>query len=213
MSSEFFFSLLRISCTQIFRAAGIDRCSPMMLNTMTDLLLRHLTLLSTQASKYAELSGRNEVIIQDLVLAMQEVGGGIIRPRARLDPYGVDPNGIQGFLNFIEWAKGPVPTEARRISSVPLNAITNNTISTTAAVVPTTNKDDKDGVDESTTTVVTVSEEDSQWLTHLMKKQVGVGHEKRFNGTVLSVEEETILPELIKIATEPIPTSDSQVST
>jgi hypothetical protein len=46
-----------------------------------------------------------------------------------------------------------------------------------------------------------------------MNKQVGVGHEKRFNGTVLSVEEETILPELIKIATEPIPTSDSQVST
>ncbi|ANB14679.1 Taf3p [Sugiyamaella lignohabitans] len=117
MSEEFFFSLVRISCAQIFRAAGIERCSPSLLDKASDLLVRHLTALSEKASDNAMLSGRNEVVIQDLALAMEELC--VIRPRAILDPYDLDPNSFIGYENFIDWVKGPVPEEARRISRIP----------------------------------------------------------------------------------------------
>lgn len=178
MSSDFFFSLVRISCAQILRSAGIDRCSPSILNAVADILIRHLDLLSQTASRNARLSGRNEVVIQDVALAMEQVG--LIHPYTVLDPWDTDPQANVGFENFIEWAKGPVPAEARRISKIP-NQHANQKSSSNAAVAAAQANNPQSNV--------TTIDEDDEWLVALMKKQSKLGHETRFNGTVLGGED------------------------
>jgi transcription initiation factor TFIID subunit 3 len=184
MSSDFFFSLVRISCAQILRSAGIDRCSPSILNAVADILLRHLDLLSQTASRNARLSGRNEVVIQDVALAMEQVG--LIHPYTVLDPWDTDPQATVGFENFIEWAKGPVPAEARRISKMP-NQNANQKSSSNAAVAAAAAAQANNPQSN-----VTTIDEDDEWLVALMKKQSKLGHETRFNGTVLGGEDATV---------------------
>jgi transcription initiation factor TFIID subunit 3 len=189
MSSDFFFSLIRISCAQIFRAAGIDRCSPSLLDAATDILVRYLCQLANQASKYAALSGRPEVVIQDVALAMEEMG--LIRPRAILDPYDTDPNSLAGFTSFVEWAKGPIPEEARRISRIPQSQAP----PVQQASAPQKRESNAASIANVATTVsigviTTKPSEDEEWLTTLMRKKIKVGHETRFKGTVLGQHEE-----------------------
>lgn len=81
--SEFFFSLLRVTTAQIFRAAGIDRCAPSVLDTATDIMRRHLLLLSFTSKELAEESGRSQVELADVAQAMQSTG--LIHPYTTLD--------------------------------------------------------------------------------------------------------------------------------
>lgn len=209
MSSEFFFSLARISCAQIFRAHGIDRCPPSLLDTMTDILLRHLSMLASKCARNARLSGRELVVIQDVALAMEQIG--LIYPHSMLDS-GFDnepveeypdedteevppvpPVGGSGIEEFISWAKGPSVAEAQRVARIPsayqasgfaaqntASATSKSTNENASATVMAAAKVEKDPRDTKS--------EDPQWLTALMKKQSRVmgSSEQRFVGTVLS---------------------------
>lgn len=227
MSSDFHFSLLRISTAQIFRAAGIDRCNPTVLDTVTDIVMRHLLLLSNTCTELSSASGRSEVNITDLAEAMVSIG--LIRPAPVIDTSAVEivaeelaegddveppltsPE-IAGFIKFLDWAKGQVPADARTISrmAVPQGPSLSNTSST--AVVPTLSappggapdaapetstgnlESAPNPLDPTTQSAATsippvVS---GEWLTALMRKQVKVGHEKRFQGTVLSEDDSEV---------------------
>jgi hypothetical protein len=121
MSEQFYFAVLRITCGQILRAAGIDRCTPALLDALTDICARHLDLLSQTSVRLANLSGREEPEVYDVALAMERVG--LVRPVAFLDRDDIDPNSIEGFKAFIEWAKGKVPDTARKISRIQTGSI------------------------------------------------------------------------------------------
>lgn len=278
-SAEFHFALLRISAAQLLRTVGIDRCAPSVLDTVTDIIMRHLNLLATTSQKLATLSGRREVVIEDLAEAMVLVG--VVKPAQYLDTSNYetdllmalgDSEGIEndddddendhdrmdyegvadhhanhsnpsdtdraraeqsafrkhkitgldidGFHNFIDWAKGPVTKDARFISRVAippqgpsLNAANVNnpllstaptsastaaaatTNATAAAATSTTAADTKPDGDGSTAPApsqpLQMQPSDSpikteEWLQHLMKKQVKVGYEKRFQATILA---------------------------
>lgn len=279
-SAEFHFALLRISAAQLLRTVGIDRCAPSVLDTVTDIIMRHLNLLATTSQKLATLSGRREVAIEDLAEAMVLVG--VVKPAQYLDTSNYetdllmalgDSEGIEndddddenyhdrmdyegvadhhanhsnpsdtdraraeqsafrkhkitgldidGFHNFIDWAKGPVTKDARFISRVAippqgpsLNAANVNnpllstaptsastaaaaatTNATAAAATSTTAADTKPDGDGSTAPApsqpLQMQSSDSpikteEWLQHLMKKQVKVGYEKRFQATILA---------------------------
>lgn len=213
-NDEFFFALIRITCAQLFRSAGLDRCTPSTLDTIADLLIRHLNLLSTKATNLAHLSGRDQVVIQDMSKAMEEIG--LIKPFLLLDELDLDPASVQGFNDFIEWAKGPIPAEARRISKISALSNGNSTTSNAAAAVAVSsqlqqkpsqlvkevqaeqqrllentetgnndNDDNNNNHNNNSNTNTNNNKPDTEWLTALMKKQTKVGHEGKFKGTVL----------------------------
>lgn len=117
MSEQFYFSVLRITCVQLLRAAGIDRAAPGLVDALTDICVRHLELISKTAAELAHLSGREEAEVYDVALAMEKVG--LIRPISILDPRDENPDGISGFNEFIEWAKGAAPRAARQVAQAP----------------------------------------------------------------------------------------------
>lgn len=233
MSADFYFSLLRISTAQIFRAAGIDRCNPSVLDTATDIVMRHMLLLSNTCTDLSAASGRSHVNVVDLAEAMVSIG--LIRPAPVIDTSSVDiiadelAEGdeevelpltsleIAGFVKFLDWAKGQVPADARIISRmvvpqaptlantastavVPaLSAPSGSTDSTAPTSAPIENPLDPRPAQAVAVAPTVVTEE---WLTALMRKQVKVGHEKRFQGTVLS-EDATEIQNEFKIAGGP----------
>lgn len=251
MSSEFYFSLLRITTAQIFRAAGIDRCNPSVLDTATDITMRHLLLLADTCTELAAASGRSQVNIVDLAEAMVSIG--LIRPARLIDTSSADlfseldgesdeeevdelerqaqqhvennSQEIAGFIQFLDWAKGAIPADARVISRTPVapasslasasNAVVVPALSAPVGGAPVTASTDATSATLSTAGTLasgaTMSATDEitagtkaistptasatapiateEWLTGLMKKQVKVGHEKRFHGTVLADNE------------------------
>ncbi|KAF5100860.1 hypothetical protein D0Z03_000739 [Geotrichum reessii] len=280
-SNDFHFALLRISTAQLLRTVGIDRCAPSVLDTVTDIFLRHLNLLAITSQKLATLSGRKEVGVEDLAEAMVQIG--VVKPAQYLDtsnyetdllmalggnddeydenddddekkdyeenePFDHDNNPdsdrareehdafrkhkitgleVDGFHNFVDWAKGPVTQDARFISHVvipsqgpSLNVTINPLLSTAGAASTTTttittaansssavatsitgslstfvsNQIDakSDDADQSAQSQpIRLQQPDppiktEEWLQHLMKKQVKVGYEKRFQATILA---------------------------
>lgn len=228
MTSEFYFSLARLSCLHIFRAAGIDRCSPQLLDAITDIVIRHLDLLATKCTRNAQLSGRNLVEIQDVALAMEQIG--LIYPRSILDPFDTDVNSIKGFNEFIDWAKGPVPEQTRRMAkqAIPEPAIATigsaNTTGVTSVNITgitranTTAAIRSANITAQDMTMTTETEQtenkghlQSDWLANLARKRVKVGQEKRFKGTVLASilgdEDEEVQPD-VKIVGGPTSMED-----
>lgn len=251
MSSEFYFSLLRITTAQIFRAAGIDRCNPSVLDTATDITMRHLLLLADTCTELAAASGRSQVNIVDLTEAMVNIG--LIRPARLIDTSSADlfseldeesdeeevdelqrqaqqhvetnSQEIAGFIQFLDWAKGSIPADARVISRTPVAPASSLASASNAAVVPalsapvggapvTASTDATSATLSITGTLpssmaMTATDEPSagtkamspptptstapiateEWLSGLMRKQVKVGHENRFHGTVLAENE------------------------
>ncbi|KAK7203546.1 hypothetical protein BZA70DRAFT_291132 [Myxozyma melibiosi] len=119
MSSELFYSFLRISTAQTLRASGIDRCPPSVLDTLTDLTIRYMTLLSTKATANAYICGRGEVELGDLRFAMEQAG--MLRPTRMLDEtvndgevWGIDVED-EGLERFLEWCR-TVPREIAAVT-------------------------------------------------------------------------------------------------
>lgn len=202
MTSELYFALLRISCTHILRAAGIDRCSSQILDIVTDIVMRHLMLLACKCSRNAELSGRPLVEIQDVSLALEQIG--LIHPRCILDPFDTDPNGVKGFNDFIDWIKGPVPEQARRLSK---QAMPDPTIATAGSLMLA------DKLGQANSEFVKENGSDfvqTDWLVNLSRKRAKIGQEKRFKGTILSSiaggeedDDDNVIPD-VRIAGGPL---------
>lgn len=111
--SEFFFGILRITTAQVLRAAGIDRCAPSVLDTMTDILQRQMTLLAERCRERAELSGRSQIELADLAETMQSVG--MIHPYASVDNSdGWELLGLEQELKGLEQEKRKIEQEVRK---------------------------------------------------------------------------------------------------
>ncbi|KAI5809632.1 hypothetical protein DFH27DRAFT_458900, partial [Peziza echinospora] len=107
--SDLYFSLLRVTAAQALRAAGLTTSKPSVLDAFTDITSRYLLLLAQTTRDFAELSNRpgSDPALEDVRAAMEHLG--LIRPfEVAEDTRGVD--------NLIEWFKGPMAAEMRRIS-------------------------------------------------------------------------------------------------
>ncbi|KAK9455615.1 hypothetical protein V1511DRAFT_458440 [Dipodascopsis uninucleata] len=125
MSSELFYSFFRITIAQILRSAGIDRCAPSVLDTLTDITIRYMALLANKAISNAILCGRDEPLLSDVRMAMESAGG--LKPTRLLDESedeeleedneeAYDPRQVndEGLQRFYEWCF----TTAREMRSI-----------------------------------------------------------------------------------------------
>ena len=121
-------ALLRPAVLQILRATGFNSTKPAVLDTVTDLAARYLVLLASHAAQNA-FNNHNDYVptVQDVRLALLEVGAlrpqmTLLEERARgtelvggeMIPF-EDMRGVEGFIN---WSKGPVNKEIRRMAGL-----------------------------------------------------------------------------------------------
>lgn len=172
--SDFYFALTRISVAQLLRVAGIERCPPSVLDTITDLYIRHLDLLAQETMQLAHHGGRADAIVTDVAQAMATTH--VIKPVVLLDPNDIDPQGDQGMQDFVKWAKGSGPAEARRISRVANNA--GGPVAPAAAIPATYGITAKKQEDAAPV-------EEVEWLQGLINKQTKMVGPARFKDTVL----------------------------
>ncbi|EPS38584.1 hypothetical protein H072_7695 [Dactylellina haptotyla CBS 200.50] len=110
---QFYFSLLRISTAQMLRHAGLAGSRPSVLDSLTDITGRYLTLLGTTARTISESSNRTTSELSDVLSAMEHLG--LLKP---LTLYTPDPDDTRAIDNFITWAKSPEVEELRKLAGV-----------------------------------------------------------------------------------------------
>lgn len=127
-SVDLHLALLRPAILQILRAAGFNYTRPTVLDSVTDLAARYLLLLASTTAQHA-LNIHNDPVptVQDVRLALLEVGAfrpqlSVLEERAKgteeVNGETVlfeDMRGVDGFIN---WARGPVNKDIRRIAGL-----------------------------------------------------------------------------------------------
>lgn len=111
--------LLRPSILHILRAAGYSSTKPSVLDTLTDIAARYLTLLATTTIDIADANHEDdpEVTITDIRMAMQQCG--VLGLELILEEQGFgaeDQEDMRGVNHFIEWTMGKENKEIRRIA-------------------------------------------------------------------------------------------------
>lgn len=74
MADEFSHSLSRVVAAQIAEAAGFEGVQESAVDILADLLLRYLGSLCSSAHGLAELAGRSQANLADVLLALEELG-------------------------------------------------------------------------------------------------------------------------------------------
>lgn len=112
-------SLLRPCILHILRASGYHSTRPSVLDTLTDLAARYITLLASTTLAHAaqnqdipELS--LEIAIQDVRMAMQDCG--VLGPEKSFEDQEREGEDMRGVEAFLEWAHGKRNREIRRIA-------------------------------------------------------------------------------------------------
>lgn len=125
-SADIHTALLRPAVLQILRAAGFNYARPAVIDTVTDLAARYLSLLSSTTAQNA-FNNHNDFTptVQDVRLALTEVGALVpqmstteeqLKPDVEVDGVMVPFEDLRGVENFVSWAQGPVNTQIRRIA-------------------------------------------------------------------------------------------------
>ncbi|KAF2281329.1 uncharacterized protein EI97DRAFT_368636 [Westerdykella ornata] len=181
--SALFNTLLRPAVLYILRAAGFHSAKPSVVDTLVDLTARYMLLLASRTA-YNAYSNHNDLTpdLTDVRMAMQDCG--LLVPtltgaeevwkemlRRPLEEYDEDSGArakeekrrldedTEDVRKFIEWVKGDVHKEIRRIAGTLKPALS------------------------ATEALDAIEMED--YLTTLMKKHSKTGVESRFQGTVL----------------------------
>ncbi|KAL1955902.1 hypothetical protein VTO42DRAFT_7975 [Malbranchea cinnamomea] len=157
-------SLLHPPIIQILRAAGFHSARPAVVDTLTDIAARYLSLLATSTLEHARNSHEDMPTprFDDVLMALQDAGA--LRPQlSRMEENWRGEEDMRGLDAFIAWAQGPVNREIRRV----------------AGLLPS----EGDTVDEE-------SLEKEDFLSVLKKKHSKTGEESRFQGTVLGKDAE-----------------------
>ncbi|KAF2201767.1 hypothetical protein GQ43DRAFT_431342 [Delitschia confertaspora ATCC 74209] len=195
-TSELYNALLRPAVLDILRASGFHATHGAVLDTLTDITIRHIKLLAEKTAMHAYSSHNSlEPTISDVRMAMQDCG--VLVPtltgaeeawkerlRKPLDEY-PERNGLrlkeemrrdaedtQDVREFIDWAQGEQAAEIRRIAGLGINRHL------------------------STDQTADLGAGAEDYLTALMKKHSKTGVEARFQGTVLGQPAE---PKPVKI--------------
>ncbi|KAH7124032.1 hypothetical protein B0J11DRAFT_507066 [Dendryphion nanum] len=198
-SNDLFITLLRPAVLHILRAAGFHSAKQSVIDCLTDITVRYLTLLAHRTA-YNAYSNHNDLVpdVTDVRMAMQDCG--LLVPtltgteelwreilRKPLDIYDEDTGSRAKELKrrdaedtvdvteFIDWVKGDTNKEINRIAGL--------------AISPSATTEELDAV------------ELEDYLTTLMKKHSKTGVESRFQGTVLGHDTE---PKPIKVEGGPV---------
>ena len=76
MKEQFFYALVRVSVAQILKAAGFERCKPLVLNQLVEVYLLFFLLLVSRVQQFKEqrIVGPSEIHVLDLTQAFLDVG-------------------------------------------------------------------------------------------------------------------------------------------
>lgn len=74
MADEFSRSAARVIAAQIAEASGFEACQESAIEILADLLLRYLTTVCSSSHSYAELAGRSQSNLADVLLSLEELG-------------------------------------------------------------------------------------------------------------------------------------------
>lgn len=74
MAEEFSRHVARVVAAQIAESTGFDACQDSAIEVLGDLLLRYLSTLCCGSHSYAELAGRSQANLADVLLAMEDLG-------------------------------------------------------------------------------------------------------------------------------------------
>ena len=121
-------ALLRPVVIQILRAAGFNNARPSVIDTVTDLAARHLLLLGATTARAAFSNHNNYVpTIQDVRMALLETGAlypqmSVLEEEAKgtefVNGEEVPFEDLRGTEAFVNWARGSVNKEIRRVAGV-----------------------------------------------------------------------------------------------
>ncbi|OBA21815.1 hypothetical protein METBIDRAFT_77381 [Metschnikowia bicuspidata var. bicuspidata NRRL YB-4993] len=118
MEETFFFALLRISVAQILKAAGFDKCKPLVLNIITELYIKHLELVIEKTKKFslARTNAVNDVVASDVAEALLNIG--FIKPTLANDPQDKkNTKSLKSFKNWVQYSDSF--SVSKKLSSVP----------------------------------------------------------------------------------------------
>lgn len=182
--SEFNFAVTRITSAQICRAAGVDRCSPIALDNLSDVLIHFMMLLARSATSAAQSDGREEVAVEDIVLAL--TGRGIIRPPRR----GTDNSDIS---EFIAWLKSSAFERTAQVSH--FQQRTSSALGAAQGAAIAAQQAAHDPLASAQQQSSGRDDQPSDWLKSLVQQQALMGQEKKFRNTVLgeSIEENVVI--------------------
>ena len=113
-------ALLRPCVLHILRAAGYHSTRPSVLDTLTDLAAKYMTLLAQAAVRHMETNNTEldmelKLTIQDVRMAMQDCGA--LLPQKTLEEEEFEgEEDMRGVENFVAWAIGKVNREIRRVA-------------------------------------------------------------------------------------------------
>jgi transcription initiation factor TFIID subunit 3 len=112
--------LLRPSVLHILRAAGYHSTKPSVLDALTDIAARHLTLLATSTVRHSSTNHPDslELLVEDMRMAMQDCG--VLNPERVLEDqaWGTsEAEDTRGVDAFIEWARGRENKEIMRVAT------------------------------------------------------------------------------------------------
>ncbi len=186
-------SLLRPPLLHILRAAGFTTTRPSVLDTLTDLTIRHLNLLCASLARHSQLrqppppgQPPNEITLLDVRMALQETGA-FYPSVSDMEEQARGYEDTRGVDAFIAWSTGEVNREIRRIAgmdslasdlSIPATSTGNPPPIDTNAQPP-----DKEPTPEPPP---------QSYLTALKRKHAKTrdGEEARYAGTILGRDRE-----------------------
>lgn len=108
-NSHFHFALARITTTQVLRSTGIDKARPSVVDSLTDLLVRYISLLGERSREAAESAGRHKCDLEDFRQACENVGAITTTSREGVR----EENGV---VQFITWCMSEEVANIRRIA-------------------------------------------------------------------------------------------------
>ncbi|KAK4692563.1 hypothetical protein P7C71_g4668, partial [Lecanoromycetidae sp. Uapishka_2] len=126
-SGQFHPSLLRPPIIHVLRAAGFTATRPSVLDTLTDLTSRYLTILSAHTARHARLrsesgadplfDGTDAVTVTDVRMAMQDAGA-LFPQMSEMEEQIQGEEDMRGMEAFLAWTTGDVNKEIRRIAGL-----------------------------------------------------------------------------------------------
>ena len=118
---DFYFALLRISILQLLKAQGFDRARPSLVDVMTDLYAKFLSLLASEVSSIAQARCDQDdtVALQDITLALENLG--VVKPTNILDVYDENSelSSSRGMEKFKDWCLHSTQLIDTRITTLP----------------------------------------------------------------------------------------------
>lgn len=74
MADDFSRALAKVAVAQIAEVAGAEACQESGVDILTDLLVRYITQLCSGAHDYAEVAGRTEFNVVDVLQSLEDLG-------------------------------------------------------------------------------------------------------------------------------------------